>query len=147
MATFQTKQDYYVPTDYFKPTQPNPTENSRFYKSTKDDCVVRAFCIAAGISWLEAFDILVAKARETYNVPNDKACYAAVFEDMGYKMFTTNAVKGRKRLTAEAFAKQFPKGRYILSVANHITAVVDGKVCDTWNCGNKCVYKFWIVEK
>lgn len=40
-----------------------------------------------------------------------------------------------------------PNGRYILSLANHLCAVVDGKIRDGWNCGDKCIYKIYIINE
>lgn len=140
---FESKQDYYVPTDFFIPTQTNPTEKIR---STKGDCVIRAFSIAAGLDWLEAFDILTDNARKTYNVPNDVTNYTQVFKAMGYECVTCKATSGKKRMTAEQFCKTHKSGRYILRLANHLCAVVDGKVRDTWNTANKCIYKYWVIN-
>ena len=129
---------------YFEYTQPNPTETR--YGSTKGDCVIRALANASGRTWLEAFDLLVAEARKTYNVPNDKACYKNVFMRLGYTQTTPNVVKGRKRLNVEAFCKKHPKGRYILRLAHHLCAVVDGSVRDTWYRGDMCVYQYYTIE-
>lgn len=143
---FTCRQDYHIPTDYFEPTQPNPTETNRFKKSTKGDCVIRAFCLAAGISWLEAFDLLVAHARKNYDIPNGQTNYMSLFTELGYEKVTPKVIKGRKRMNVEDFCKKHRKGRYMLKVANHMTAVVDGKVRDTWNTANKCIYHYWIIS-
>ena len=145
MATIKTRQDYYKKTAYFTPFNPNPSENSD--KSTKGDCVIRAFAIAADIDWLEAFDKLTAYARETYNVPNDKNCYKVVFEQFGFLKRSVGVEKGKFRMTVEDFCKTHPKGRYILRIAHHLTAVVNGKVYDTWNTANKSIYYYWELCK
>lgn len=142
---FETRQDYYVPTDYFRPTQPNPTEKND--RSTKGDCAIRALANGAGITWLQAFDLLTTEARLTFNVPSDIICFRGALAHLGYNEVVTNAKKGKKRLTVEEFAKKHKHGRYILQLANHFTAVVDGKARDTWNPANKCVYRYWIVEE
>ena len=49
------------------------------------------------------------------------------------------AVKGKKRITVLDFAKSHPKGRFVIQIANHETACVDGVILDAWNCGGKCV--------
>ena len=138
------KKDLYKNTDYFEFTQPNPTEGK---KCNKPDCVIRAFAIAADITWQESFDILSQIAREDYNVPNAKGVYEKVFAQRGYKVVTLKAKAGEKRKTAEEFAKSNPKGRYILSLASHLCAVVDGKIRDGWNCGHKCIYKIYIISE
>ena len=128
---------------YFEHTQPNPSETK--YTSTIGDCVIRAFANATGKTWLEAFDLLVAEAREDFCMPNSQRCYEALFAKMGYTTTSYPAIKGRKRMNVEKFCKEHPKGRYILALANHLQAVVNGKVLDTWYRGEKCVYKSYII--
>ena len=111
------KKDLYKNTDYFEFTQPNPTEGNR---CKKPDCVIRAFAIAADLSWQESYDILSALARENYDVPNSKNIYEKAFAQRGYKVVTLKANKGEKRKTAEEFAKSNPKGRFILGLASHL---------------------------
>lgn len=142
MATFKTTADYYKPTKYFKIFQPNPSEKTE--KSTKGDCVIRAFAIAADLTWLQAFDYLCGYARETYGTPSCHTTYEPAFERFGFRPCHLKAVKaGKKRMTTEDFCKSHPKGRYILRLANHLTAVVDGVNYDTWNTANRCIYKYF----
>lgn len=145
MATFTTRADYFQPNKYFEPTQPNPTEKLGHGK--KGDCVIRAFSLAANIGWLEAFDILVAHARKTYSVPNCHTNYIPLFQELGYERIVCKAVKGKKRMTAEDFCRKHRKGRYILRLSNHLSAVVDGKIRDSWNPANKCVYSYFIISE
>lgn len=142
---FEKKQDYYVPTENFIPTQPNPTEKND--RSTKGDCAIRALANGAGITWLEAFDLLTAEARRTFNVPSDITCFRGALSALGYTEVTPKVVKGKKRLTVEGLAKKNKHGRYIVQVANHFTAIVEGKIRDTWNTSNKCVYRYWTFQE
>lgn len=50
------------------------------------------------------------------------------------------AEAGKSRMNGDRFTREFPKGRYILNMAHHWTACVDGKIYDTWDCRDKCVY-------
>ena len=71
-------------------------------------------------------------------------------EDKNWKSFVENvlngtklnfpAVKGIPRMNGTRFCKAYPKGRYILNMAGHWTACVDGIIYDTWDCRDKCVY-------
>ena len=137
--------DYYKETKNFKMFNPNPTE-SQSGKSKKGDCVIRAFAIAADLTWLEAFDLLVANARLTYNVPNDKHNYTEVFKQQGYESIPVKIKAGKKRMTVLEFCKKNKKGRFILRLANHLTAVVDGVIYDSWNTSDLCIYKYWKVN-
>ena len=48
-------------------------------------------------------------------------------------------------LTVEQFAQQHPTGRYLVKVASHLTAVIDGVIKDAWNTSNEVVYKYFEV--
>jgi hypothetical protein len=67
--------------------------------------------------------------------------------NLGFDFELSKANKGEKRKTAEEFAKSNPKGRFILGLASHLCAVVDGKIRDGWNCGYKCIYKIYIINE
>lgn len=146
MATIKTKADYYKDTDFFCQYNVNPSyEDGKRYD--KGDCVIRAFAMAADITWLEAFDLLVENARKTYNVPNYKTNFGKVFENFGFERKSVKVVAGKKRMTVEDFCKKHKKGHFILEVAHHVTAVVDGVCYDQWNPANKCVYVYWELTK
>jgi len=34
---------------------------------------------------------------------------------------------------------------YIVSLANHLSVVVNGYVYDTWNCTHKSVGNYWVI--
>lgn len=140
MATIKTRTDYYKDTDYFCLYNINPTryENKRW---DKGDCVYRAFAMAADITWIEAFDILVKKARETFNAPG--LCYKEALLEYGFTRHSCPAKAGKKRITVEDFCKKHKKGRYFLCIANHCTAVVDGVCYDVWNPADRCVYTYF----
>lgn len=142
MATIKTKADYYKDTPYFCQYNNNPSHKDG-KRYDKGDCVIRAFAMAADITWLEAFDLLVGNARKTYNVLNDKTNYEKVFKDFGFERKSVKVVAGMKRMTLEDFCKKHKKGHFIVSVANHLTAVVDGVCYDQWNPANKCVYTYY----
>lgn len=138
------KINLYKNTDYFEFTQPNPTEGKR---CRKPDCAIRAFAIAAELTWQEAYDVLSKIAREDYDIPNSQNVYEKAFAQRGYKVVSLKFKKGEKRKTVKDFAQSNPQGRYILSLANHLCAVVDGKIRDGWNCGDKCIYKIYTINE
>lgn len=142
MAIFKTTADYYKNTEYFRQYNCNPayTGGNNWQKA---DCVIRAFAKTAGITWLDAFDILSKRARETYDVPNSMNIYSHVLLEYGFKKHTLSAVKGQKRITVEDFCKIHSKGRFCVKVANHLTSVVNGICYDHWNPANKCVYGYY----
>jgi hypothetical protein len=124
------------------------------------DCVVRAIMKATGQTWLTTYKELCAIGEQNYSMPNDKTTYEKYLEAKGWlkqKMpkqgivgiRMMGGVKGSyqtyKRYTVVEFADENPKGTYIISVANHMTVLVNGELFDTWNCGNKSVGNYWIA--
>lgn len=107
------------------------------------DCVVRAIAAAEGRTWFEIYDRLVDLGRKKCALPNDKRIYSIYLK--GYPKINCSPEKGESRLTVEQFALNNPKGRFVVRTAGHLTAVCNGIIFDTWNCGNKCVYTAWRV--
>jgi hypothetical protein len=57
------------------------------------------------------------------------------------------AVKGKPRMTGEAFCKKHPKGNFILRMAHHVAAVEDGVLLDNFDSSSKCVYIAWEMRE
>jgi hypothetical protein len=65
----------------------------------------------------------------------------------GYPRLIFKPVKGEPRIKGSDFTEFHPKGTYILKMAGHITACVDGVILDTWDCSYRSVYTAWEVKK
>lgn len=65
---------------------------------------------------------------------------------MGFAYYGISNKKGSKRPTVAGFAKE-NKGTYILKVANHVVALVDGIYYDTWDSGYKSLYGYYEKRK
>lgn len=76
-------------------------------------------------------------------------------EDKNWKSFVENvlngtkmsfpATKGMPRMNGERFCKAYPRGRYILSMAGHLSCCIDGVIYDTWDCSERCVYQAYKI--
>ncbi len=99
------------------------------------DCVIRAIAKAENKTWLEVFDLLTNIARKDFSVLNDKQIYGKYLSKYPNidVMYIINNKK--KRLTVKDVCNL--KGIYIISIANHLTVVIDGKYYDTWDCGSQ----------
>lgn len=129
-----------IDTEYFRYSNPNPAgagKNTRVWN--RGDCAVRAIAHCMDKTWLEAFDDLTRYARSKYYVLNDKAILKDYLISSGYTWVGLKPEKGQKRMTVEDFALSHRKGWYFVQVANHATAVIDGVILDTWNCGFNAV--------
>lgn len=122
--------------------QPNKLD----LKDEYGDCTIRALSKALNISWLETFDLTIPYCRK-YQIPNifftSYKIEREVMKELGFVYTGISNKKGTKRPTVKEFAETHKKGTYILNVANHEVACVDGKYYDTWNCGHKSLYGYY----
>ena len=134
---------YTKETEYFVYLNPNPAaEGRRTLKWNRPDCVVRAISNSTDYSWQEVAYWLFTKAMNNSTMPNDpsiKHGFPSWLQGCGADWVAVKTQKGQKRMTAKDFALSHPKGSYIVKVAHHTCACVDGKLCDTWNCGSKAI--------
>ena len=124
--------------------------NNKDLKDRYGDCQIRALSKVLGVSWLEAFDLTSPICREAqvsslFNAPS--GVERKLLEKLGFRYVGVSNRKGSKRPTVDSFAKDHPSGRYILNVANHEVACVDGRYYDTWDCGEKSLYGYYVLKE
>lgn len=129
-----------------KTKNPNFIEYNHNPKNKKvGDCVIRAIGKALNLSWEHTFEDLVRTAREQKSTPSYKDVYEEYLKLYPtYPVFYFDNNKMKKRLTANDICKL--KGSYIIRQANHLTCIVDGKIYDLFDCGNRSSYKIWKVK-
>lgn len=127
---------------YFQP-------NKKDLRDKVGDCQIRALAKALGKTWLEVFDLITPICREQ-QVMDIFSCDLAKTKEamsgLGFAYTGISNKKGTKRPTVDSFAKDHKEGRYIVSVAHHVVAVVDGKYYDTWDSGEKSLYGFYELK-
>lgn len=123
----------------------NDGGRSEYFKGKNaGDCVCRALAIAESMDYKEAYDLL-ATASKAAGYPKSarngvyKKVYEKVFADLGWHWVSAPKFVGRKA----RYTDMPEKGRYILRMAKHLSAVVDGELHDSWNSGHKMVYGYW----
>lgn len=123
---------------YYQPNAKDP-------KDKFGDCQIRALSKALNCTWLEAFDALVPLMREEQcnGIGVTVEVSSRMLGHFGFVYHGITNAKGTKRPTVDSFAKEHPVGTYILRVANHVVAVVDGKYYDTWDSGGCCLYGYY----
>lgn len=120
--------------------------NKKDIKDSFGDCVIRSLTKALDKEWVEVFDELVPIAREKQCMPNNKPAYETYILANGFEYVGISNKKGTTRPTVLSFTKEHKTGTYILNVANHLVTVKDGMYYDTWDCGWKCLYGYWVKK-
>lgn len=120
--------------------------NKKDLKDKYGDCTIRALSKALGLSWIETFDMTLPFCREyqTSNIFNaDTQIEREILDRIGFAYYGISNKKGSKRPTVASFAKEHKNGIYIVKVANHVVAVVNGNYYDTWDSGYKSLYGYY----
>lgn len=111
------------------------------------DCVKRAFTLLTGKTYQEISNELNSLKKETHCKKfNNSRNWKTYVKRLGWKKISHPSEKGKPRMNGERFCLSHSKGAYLLRMAHHLTAVVDGKLFDTFDCGQKCVYTSWEVR-
>lgn len=115
---------------------PNP------FQRQIDDCEQRALTKALGIDW-DAASVLIANAAiQMGYTAGDKRPFYAVLRGSG---FDREAIPNTcpDCYTAEDFAQEHFKGTYVLAFGNHVVAVIDGVIYDTWDSRKEIPHFYW----
>lgn len=129
-------------TTYFKRVNPHPEgKNVR-------DCVKRAITLATGKPYKEvALELNRHKKLTGADNFNDNTNWKSYVKNVLNGIYISfPAVKGLSRMSGKTFAEQYRKGSYVLVMAGHLAACVDGTVLDSWDSTDKCVYGAWRVN-
>ena len=113
------------------------------------DCVKRAITVAAEMDYMQVQRELNKYKKVTgvkkYNVGHNPNKY--VENVLNEVKLSFPAKKGEPRMNGTRFCQEYPKGRYILTMANHWSCCIDGVIYDTWDCSDKCVYIAYKIKE
>ena len=125
------------------------------YKGRTGDCVCRAIAIATETPYQEVYDKLneLGKKERTGKRKKDKShartgvykqTIRKYMESIGWKWVPTMLIGQGCKVHVKA--GELPKGRLVLSLSKHSTAVIDGVLHDTYDCSRnetRCVYGYY----
>ena len=106
------------------------------------DCVKRAITTVTGIDYQQVqLELNRYKKISGCAKFNDNKNWKGYVENVLHlKKLSFPAEPGVPRMNGERFCELYPKGKYLLRMAHHLTACIDGVIYDTWDCSDKCVY-------
>lgn len=110
------------------------------YKGSAGDCVVRAIAIATGKPYQEVYDAVntLAKSERTGRRKRGKSSarngvyrqtYRRYLESIGWRFVPTMHIGSGCKV--HLLASELPKGRLLVSLSKHLTAVIDHVIHDT----------------
>lgn len=111
------------------------------------DCVARSLCTALGRPWEDVIKDLTEYGTARGLMANDKACYTSWLELNGWTKHKQPRKKNGKKYTGAEFCRKFKPTCAIAHIGgNHIVAIIDGKVHDTWDSTSGCIGNYWTLE-
>lgn len=105
---------------------PNPTGRN------VGDCAVRAVAKALDLDWETAYDLIAANGFGMGDMPSSDSVWGAVLRQNGfYRQAIPNTCPDC--YTAEDFARDNPKGTFVLGFGGHVATIEDGDIYDSWD--------------
>lgn len=111
-----------------------------------NDCVIRALAYASGKTWDEVFLELNEIAFKKKRPFNDKIVYEKWLTDNGFvKMKQPRKQWDNTKYLAKEIDQLISKDDIaVISMAHHLSCVVEHTIVDIWNCGNKTIGNYYI---
>lgn len=104
-----------------------------------DDCVLRSVSVAEGITWAQCQEKLSQLSKRDAMLLNDIRFVEKYLDERYPRKCYTN-------LTIGDFAKQCPKGNYVVTTNGHITAIINNVIVDTWDCSKRIMKCCWQIK-
>lgn len=125
------------------------------YKGRAGDCVTRAIAIATGKPYQEVYGALNAlgatertgkrkRGKSSARTGVYKQTIRRYLQSLGWHWTPTMHIGSGCHVHLRA--DELPSGCLIVSLSRHSVAVIDGVICDIYDCsrgGRRCVYGYW----
>ena len=109
------------------------------------DCVIRALSVASGKDYYEVMDELYELSKKTGHMFNTKQTYEKWLEMNDFDKYKQPKKEcGSKWMVGDINKLTFEDKSIVISMANHLSAVVDNKLVDTWDCRRKYIGNYWV---
>jgi hypothetical protein len=128
------------------------------YKGQTGDCVTRSIAIVTGLPYQEVYDSLSNgcrtqritrggryKSSASNGVNVKRKWFRDYMEALGFQYVATMGIGSGCKTHLRS--DELPKGRLVVQVSKHYTAVIDGVINDTYDPsrgGTRCVYGYWV---
>jgi hypothetical protein len=109
------------------------------------DCAVRAVSKAIGTDWQDAYVSLCAEGLVCKDMPSANYVWGNYLKRFGFQERLISSACPNCTTVAE-FAKDNPKGRYVLACQNHVVTCIDGTFFDAWDSSSEVILFFYEKE-
>lgn len=118
------------------PYQPNEK------RKRGNDCTIRAMMKLTGKSWLEVYWGICVCGAIIQDMPSTNDVWAMWLKKQGYsRSVIPNSCPDC--YTVADFCADYPTGKYLVVVPQHVVAVVDGDYYDLFDSGDEAALYYW----
>jgi hypothetical protein len=118
------------------------------------DCVIRAISTATNQTWDEVYEALYKIGFKYKLMPDDPKCYERYLKELGWIKHKQPRKPDNTKYTGTDFISteeynnlRFSNHNIIARIGTlHLTAIINGKICDTWNCSYGKIGTYWTFE-
>lgn len=109
------------------------------------DCAVRAVAKALDTDWESAYAMIAANGFLMNDVMSSNSVWGSVLR---IHDFSRHNIPNTcpDCYTAEQFAKDHPRGIYVLGFGNHTATIKDGDLYDSWDSSQEIPQYYWSKE-
>lgn len=125
------------------------------YKGETRDCACRAICIATGMAYQDAYELIIKYAARERPSKNKNRSHPRtgvhtptmrkIMADLGWLWVPTMQIG--TGTTVHVRDGELPaEGRYVLALSRHYSTFIDGVIHDTYDPsreGTRAVYGYW----
>ena len=106
------------------------------------DCVIRAISKATGKSWEDVYTGVCLTGYSMCDMPSANCVWGAYLRHNGFmREIVPNECP--ECYNVSDFAREHPRGTYILALTGHVVCVQDGDWYDSWDSGDKIPMYYW----
>lgn len=106
------------------------------------DCSVRAIAKALDVDWETAYAMIASNGFAMGDMPSSNSVWGAVLRQNGFKK---QAIPNScpDCYTFADFARDNPRGTFVLGTGSHVATVVDGNLYDSWDSSDEIPVFVW----
>ena len=123
----------------WRENNPNPTGRR------VGDCAVRAVAAALDVDWETAYDLISDAGYNMGDMPSSDSVWGAVLRMHGFYR-TAIPMSCPDCYTAADFARDHPRGVYVLGFGGHVATIKDGLLYDAWDSSNEIPQFVWYLK-
>lgn len=106
------------------------------------DCAVRAVSAALGVGWEDAYAMIAANGFLMGDMPSSNSVWGAVLREHGFSR-TSIPDSCPECYTFADFARDNPRGVFVLGTGSHVATVIDGSIYDAWDSSAEVPQFVW----